>query len=96
MTIAQDPAAHLDAPEVSHDEDLDPRAVDDTARSIAQDHPSVPLATVHAVLSGHLSSTADARVRNFRLLLAERSTRRQLSHLDRADRDRAVADLNER
>jgi hypothetical protein len=55
------------------------RAVTDMARRIARDLPEVPISEVLAALQNHLAKTRDAKVQNFRLLLAERQTRWLLS-----------------
>lgn len=58
---------------------VDDRGVADAARRIAIGLPDVPMTTVLAVLHDCLAETRDARVQNFRLLLAERQTRSLLS-----------------
>lgn len=60
------------------DGEVDTRAIADAVRRIALDHPSQPPSRIQSLLEEHLSGTRQAKVRGFRLLLAERSTRHRL------------------
>jgi hypothetical protein len=88
VSLAPDPSAAVGAPAAvptragAGDEDIDPRTVADAARRVAQDRPSVAHVTIHTLIVEHLSTTRGAKVRTFRLLLAERHTRRHLTLTD--------------
>jgi hypothetical protein len=66
-------------------DDPDPRLIDHVARGIAADFPDASPADVAGLLRDSLAATRDARVRRFRLIIAERAAR------DRLRRARATA-----
>lgn len=78
MSLTQDPPSAGSAG-AGWDDDIDPRVISDAACRIARDHPSQPLATIEALLADRLAASRGVAVRNFRLLLAERGVRKDLS-----------------
>lgn len=58
---------------------IDERAVADVVRRILASFPEVPPNAVRSMVSESLEATREARVQNFRLLLAERAVRRRLA-----------------
>ena len=78
-TTTRDMATQDTATRAPSDETTE-KALGQVLRAIANDCPWAATDHIAAVLRDHYEATRDAKVQNFRLVLAERETRVQLRH----------------